>query len=76
LIGYQQKCSYPISEKLKDNNTSINNNSNNKEETESNEDSLEKQFEMSPEVLFEIFPIIEKEFGRLISPMEIEMIKT
>ena len=73
---YLQNHLDPISEKLKDNNTSINNNSNNKEETESNEDSLEKQFEMSPEVLFEIFPIIEKEFGRLISPMEIEMIKT
>lgn len=43
------------------------NNSNNK---------TEKNFEMPSEIFAEIFPIIEKEFGRTISPMEMEMIKT
>lgn len=76
-IGYCQKKQEGIVKKIKENNTSINNNSNNnKKGTESNEDSLEEQFEMPPEVFSEIFPIIEKEFGRLITPLETEMIRT
>lgn len=74
-IDYCQKNQESIDEKVKENNTSINN-SNNKKGTESNEDSLEEQFEMPPEVFSEIFPIIEKEFGRLITPLETEMIRT
>ena len=68
-----QNNQYPIDEIVKYNNTSINSN-NNIDIKELSE--IDEQFEMSPEIFAEIFPIIEKEFGRLISPMEVEMIKT
>lgn len=70
---YMQKNQYPIDEKVKDNNTS-NNSSNNIEDEFTEEES--EQFQMSDEIFFQIFPIIEKEFGRMISPIEVEMIKT
>ncbi len=70
---YMQKNQYPIDEKVKDNN--ISNNSSNNIENELPTSELE-QFQMSDEIFLQIFPVIEKEFGRMISPIEIEMIKT
>lgn len=61
---YTQKNQYLIDENAKENN--INNNSSN-----SNNNS-----EYEIELFSQIFPVIENEFGRTLSPLESEMVKT
>lgn len=71
---YMQKDQYPLDENVNHNNIKDNNNSNNIEDE--NQIEVIDEFVMDDETFTQTYQIIEKEFGRTISPLECELIRT